>query len=208
MTVLKRILGFFTAIMAITYFAMSSSQETPTIFIVLGVLMIVFTVLLFRPTKKDKQKREKRQQETQDKLQTCTMKHINGLPIAENMNCTITSTPDKFIFSSGTMKFELEKNKITDMCIKTDREIQQQYVSSVGGAVGGAVLFGPVGAIIGGRAKKKTVKNEIHNYFIITYQSPDIKYIGFEPIGYATASANLYIEDFKKNHTSDTIVQL
>lgn len=106
------------------------------------------------------------------------------------------------------MKFELEKNKITDMCIKTDREIEQQYVSSVGGAVGGAVLFGAVGAIIGGRAKKKTVKNEIHNYFIITYQSPDIKYIGFEPIGYATASANLYIDEFKKNHISETTVQL
>lgn len=44
------------------------------------------------------------------------------------------------------------------MCIKTDKEIQQQYVSSVGGAVGGAVLFGPLGAITGGRAKKKTVK--------------------------------------------------
>lgn len=93
MTVLKRILGFFTTIFAIVYFATASSQEMPTLNIVLGVLMLVFTVLLFRPTKKDKQKREKCQQETQDKLQTCTMKHINGLPIAENMNCTITSTP-------------------------------------------------------------------------------------------------------------------
>lgn len=65
---------------------------------------------------------------------------------------------DRYIFTSGTMNFELEKSKITDMCIKTDKEIQQQYVSSVGGAVGGAVLFGPLGAITGGRAKKKTVK--------------------------------------------------
>ncbi len=53
---------------------------------------------------------------------------------------------DRYIFTSGTMNFELEKSKITDMCIKTDKEIQQQYVSSVGGAVGGAVLFGPLGA--------------------------------------------------------------
>ena len=48
---------------------------------------------------------------------------------------------DRYIFTSGTMNFELEKSKITDMCIKTDKEIQQQYVS-----VGGAVLFGPLGA--------------------------------------------------------------
>lgn len=208
MTILKKILGVFTAIMAITYFAMASSQKTPMLFIVLGVVMALVTVLLFRPTKKDKQKKAERREKATESLKTCTMKHINGLPIAENTNCTIVMMDDKFVFTSGTMHFELDKSKITDMCIKTDREIQQQYVSSVGGAVGGAVLFGPVGAIIGGRAKKKTVKNEIHNYFILTYQSSDIKYIGFEPIGYATASANLYIEDFKKNHTSDTTVQL
>lgn len=208
MTILKRILGCFTAMFAIAYFAMSSSQEIPAFFIGLGILMAIFTILLLRPTKKEKEKKEERKQKAQDKLRTCTMKHINGLPIAENVYCTITATPDKFIFSSGTVKFELEKNKITDMCIKTDKEIQQQYVSSAGGALGGALLFGPVGAIIGGRAKKKTVKNEIHNYFIITYQSPDIKYIGFEPTGYATASANLYIDDFKKSHPSESTVQL
>ena len=207
MRLFKRILGFFTAIMAISYFAMSSSQEKPTLFVVLGIIMIVFTFLLFLPTKKDKQKKEGHKKDRKERMKTCTMKHVNGLPIAENVNCTITSSDDKFIFSSGSMHFELYKSKITDMCIKTDKEIQKQYVSSVGGAVGGAVLFGPVGAIIGGRAKKKTVKKETHNYLIITYQSPDIKYIGFE-IGYALASANLYIEEFKNKHISESTYQL
>ena len=135
------------------------------------------------------------------------MKHVNGLPIAEDVDCKITSTDDKFIFSSGVMNFELEKSKITDMCIKTDKEVQQQYVSSVGGAVGGAALFGPLGAMIGGRAKKKTVKHEVHHYLIITYQSPDIKYIGFE-IGFNMASANKYVNDFKNTLTSESTYQL
>lgn len=207
MTILKRILGVFTGIFAIIYFAMASNQEQSLIFVVLGVMMIIFTILLFRPTKKDKLKKAERINKYQENIKSCVMKHINGLPIAENVNCKITSTDKKFIFTSGTMNFELEKSKITDMCIKTDTEIQQQYVSSVGGAVGGAVLFGPLGAMIGGRAKKKTVKNEVHNYLIITYQSPDIKYIGFE-IGFSMASANAYINDFKGKHTSESTYQL
>lgn len=93
------------------------------------------------------------------------------------------------------------------MCIKTDTEIQQQYISSVGGAVGGAVLFGPLGAMIGGRAKKKTIKNEVHRYLIITYQSPEIKYIGFE-IGFNMAFANAYINEFKNKHISESTYQL
>lgn len=135
------------------------------------------------------------------------MKHINGLPIAENMDCKIVSMDDKFIFSSGAMNFELEKSKITDMCIWTDREIEEQYVSSVRGAVGGAILFGPLGATIGGKAKKKTIKNEIHNYLIITCQSPDIKYIGFE-IGLSLASAQIYVNDFENRNIVAELYQL
>ena len=207
MTILKRILGFFTAMLAIIYFAMPSSQEESGIFTILGVIMAIFTILLFRPTKKDKQKKAARMIKHQENLKTCAMKHVNGLPIAENINCNITSTDDKFIFSSGTMHFELDKSKITDMCIKTDTEIHQQYVSSIGGAIGGAVLFGPLGAMLGGSAQKKTVKHETHNYLIITYQSSEIKYIGFE-IGRSMASANIYINDFKNSYISESIYQL
>lgn len=207
MTVLKRVLGVFTAILAISYFATPSSDEAHSVFIILGIIMVVFSILLFRPTKRDKQKKAEKTLERQNSLKTCTMKHISGLPIAEDVICSITSLDDKFTFTSGSMHFELDKSKITDMCIKTDTEIQQQYVSSVGGAVGGAVLFGPLGAIIGGRSKKKTVKREVHHYLIITYQSPEIKYIGFD-IGFCMASANVYVNEFKSRPVSEITYQL
>lgn len=215
MTLIKRILGLFTLALAITYFVMSPSEEPKGLFIALGVLMIVFTILLFFPTKKDKQRKEERQKKAisnridknNKNLKPCIMKHINGLPIAENVNCNVSMTDNKFLFSSGAMNFELEKSKITDICIKTDTEIQKQYVSSIGGAVGGAVLFGPLGAMIGGRAKKKTVKNEIHSYLIITYQSPEIKYIGFD-VGHNFSIAKAYVNDFKNNHTTEETYQL
>lgn len=188
MTINKEILGLFTAMCVTISFASSN--------FILGIVMVVCTVLLFTPTEKDKLESLK-----------CTMKHVNGLPIAENINCDVTATDDKFIFSSGVMKFELEKSKIIDMCINTDRELQQQYVSSVGGTIAGGVLFGPLGAIIGGRAKKKKVKNEVHNYFIITYQSDGIKYIGFE-VGFNMASANKFISEFKSSHMEQQTISL
>lgn len=80
------------------------------------------------------------------------------------------------------------------------------YVSSIGGTVGGAMLFGTLGAMTGGRAKKKTVKNETHHYLIITYQSPDVKCIGFE-ICLSLSSAYRFVDDFKQT-ASDTTVAL
>ncbi|GFI22316.1 hypothetical protein IMSAGC011_01091 [Lachnospiraceae bacterium] len=210
---LKKILGgicCFLAIGGVLAIASDTSTESATVNIGISIFFIIIAILFFTSDKR-KEKRQRRKEDWyasyNEAIKTCTMKHINGLPIAENMDCKITAMDDKFMFSSGTMNFELEKSKITDMCIRTDQEIEEQYVSSIGGAVGGAVLFGPLGAMIGGRAKKKTVKNEIHNYLIITYQSPDIKYIGFE-IDRSLASAEAYVNDFKNRNVIAGTYQL
>lgn len=209
----KTIIGIWAGIACLGVVIVTTQNPKAENAIVAVVLAIVCFLLFRTPTEKELARKAQRTEKIQHKieqheqsLRTCTMKHVNGLPIAENMDCTITSADDKFIFSSGSMHFELDKSKITDICIKTEQEIQEQYVSSVGGAVGGAMLFGTLGAMIGGRAKKKKVKNETHHYLIITYQSPDVKYIGFE-IGLNLASAYVFESDFKKT-ASDTTVTL
>lgn len=53
---LKRILGVFTALLAVTYFAMSREQEYSRLFIIFGGIMSIFTILLFYPTKKERAK--------------------------------------------------------------------------------------------------------------------------------------------------------
>lgn len=124
--------------------------------------------------------------------------HINGLPIPENTLCEIFSFSDRIDFKAGTIEIKLAKDKIADMCIKTDTEIQQQLVSSVGGAVAGAMLFGTLGAVIGGRAKAKKIKNTT-NYLIITYQNGDeLKYIGFDTQNNPRSALKL-VNEFKKN---------
>ncbi len=188
----------------------ADSHKTEYIILTLaaGIACLLF---LRKPSEKSIEKKQQRAEkrsewiaQQENAINTCTMTHVNGLPIAENMVCTITSTDDRFSFSSGAMNFELEKSKITDISIKTERELQEQYVSSTGGAIAGAYLFGTLGAVIGGRAKKKKLKDEVHNYLIITYQSPDVKYIGFE-IGSAMKSAHKFVDDFKGSASSTTI---
>lgn len=106
--------------------------------------------------------------------------HVSGLPIVEDCLCEVFSFPDRLDFKYGTTEITLNKDKITDMSIKTDTEIQTQMVSSIAGAVSGAVLFGSLGAIIGGRAKKKNIKTTT-NYLIITYDSDgELKFIVFD----------------------------
>lgn len=105
--------------------------------------------------------------------------HFDGLPIAENTICKILSYADKYEFVANGLSFNLQKDRITDICIKTDVEIQKQAVSSIGGAVAGAVLLGPLGAIIGGRAKDRKVKTTT-KYLIITYlKDEEVKILCF-----------------------------
>lgn len=126
--------------------------------------------------------------------------HISGLPLIEDGLCEIFSFPDRLDFKYGTTEITLSKDKITDMLIKTDTEIQNQAVSSVGGAISGAMLFGAIGAIIGGRSKTKKIKT-ISNYLIIAYQEhtgDTPKFIVFDTKN-NPPSAHKLIKEFHKN---------
>lgn len=130
--------------------------------------------------------------------------HVNGLPIPENVLCEVFSYPDRINFKSGTTEIKLPKEKITDISIKTDTEIQQQLVSSAGGAIAGAMLFGSLGAIIGGRVKTKKVKTTT-NYLIITYKSEnELKYIGFD-IQNNPPSADKLVKEFQKSNSASGV---
>lgn len=134
--------------------------------------------------------------------------HINGLNLFENTMCEVFLYSDRFEFKSGSIQFKLAKSKIVDISITTDTDIQKQYVSSIGGAVGGAVLFGPLGAMIGGRAKQKKTIN-VSYYMIITYknENDELKYIGFD-VTYALPKAKKFESEFKKTNNTITRVDL
>lgn len=171
------------------------------------LIIITIIVLIIVGVSKNKKKNEK------SKPNGCTMQitvnHVHGLPIAENLICKVYSYPDRLEFKSGTTSINLPRNKITDMCIKTDVEIQKQMISSAGGAVAGGLAFGPLGAIIGGRVKTKNIINAT-NYLIITYtdNSGKLAYIGFGVTGIVSYAEKL-IKEFKQlNSTSGIQINL
>lgn len=106
-------------------------------------------------------------------------KHTTGLPIAEGADCEVYFGENQISIAGTGAKINLDISKLVSIDVKTETEIQKAYVSSLGGAVGGAVLFGPLGAVVGGRAKQKTSEN-IEYYMIITYKKGEnLEYLSF-----------------------------
>lgn len=115
---------------------------------------------------------------------------------------------DEFQISGGGNNFVLQKDKISEISVMTDTEIQKQYVSSIGGAVAGGVVFGPLGAIVGGRAKEKKTKTKTY-YLIFTYVSDnEVRYMSFE-IEYAvTLKASKWRSDARGRTSSQDKIEL
>lgn len=166
---------------------------------IIAIILIIFIAYSIDKRNKIKKKRKDERKEKNASL-AITLPIFQGLPIAENTLCSILSCPTYYEFNANNTTFKLDKEKVQDVCIKTDREIQKNYVSSVGGAVGGAILFGPLGAIIGGRAKEKK-NTTITSYLIFTYQKEqEIQYISFNATN--SFAALKFVNEFKKNYTN------
>lgn len=195
------------------YSSMSANDFAAIVFVVAAEIGVVVFALLRKP-KKLKYSMDIPKEDTYGLLPAVApdpiegnFRHVNGLGFAENTPCEVVSYPTFYEFKAGAVNYNLSKSKVIDVTVKTDREIQQQYVSSIGGAVAGGVLFGPLGAIIGGRAKKKAIKT-YSSYLIITYKdNGNIKYIGFD-VTNAPFKAKKFESEFKKNNNTITRVDL
>lgn len=145
------------------------------------VILICGIALILIGAKRRKKKVQKKA--VQDSLganDSAIFTHISGLPLADGAECNVILGNGEYVFERTGTQIHLSFSKIRDVACKTETEIRNNYVSSIGGAVGGAFLFGPVGAMIGGRAKKKTdIKTT--KYFMIAYNKDDeTAYIAFD----------------------------
>lgn len=173
---------------------------------IISLILIIFIAYHIDKRNKDK-KIINEKKKTKDASLFLKLPLFQGLPMPENTLCDILSCPTYYEFNLNNTTFKLDKNKIQDISLKTDTEIQKYYTSSIGGAVGGAVLFGPLGAMIGGRTKKKT-DTTVKTYLIFTYlKDNEVQYISFN----ATNSlfAHKFVNEFKKNSSNvNTTIEL
>lgn len=122
----------------------------------------------------------------------CKLQLVAGLlDLPQGSICKATYNPNRIVFSASGQEFTLEASKMLDVSVMNPVEIQKQYVSSIGGAVAGAMLLGPLGAVLGGSASKKTVRNK-SKYLIFTYLSgQETKYIIFDVTSNPSAGSSI-----------------
>lgn len=166
------------------------------------ILLVIGGVLFFKRTPS---KAEKELGFEQKNCSISSVQHMAGLPIAEGVSCALSVKKGFLDVEGGGVSYKLDLSKVTDAEVKTDVEIGQAYVSSIGGAVGGALLFGPLGAMVGGRAKKKETKS-VEHYIIITYLSDEkIEFLSFHADIGEKARNFVDVIRSKKSGVSETV---
>ena len=129
---------------------------------------------------------------------------IGGLDLPQNVMCKLTCLRSRIIMQANGQEFNLQTDKLIDVSIMTNTEIQKQYVSSAGGAVAGAMLLGPIGAILGGSASKRSIKTNT-KYLIFTYLADvQTKYILFD-VTKKTPQAKRLVKQFSYLKNKDTV---
>lgn len=173
-----RILGIFCAFLGVMAMGIALSavcfptEATPGWFIALTcVLAISVTVpLLIHAAKKEPSHRRGRAQPRP--LFSGRFTHAGGLNLPPDTPCTVSYFPDRLVIYAMGQDFTLGHSRIVSVSTRTAADIQKQYVSSAGGAVAGAMMLGPLGALIGGRTKAKYTRTETR-FLIFAYRGKD-----------------------------------
>lgn len=169
-------IGFFGLLISTIILAVSFKDAPPFLlaFLIWGAVIaaaIYAGVVIGRGKKPPKEKKEKpvtarRVPELRGQLQL-----VGGLGnLPAGATCSARCADTELSFTSAGQEFVLGVDKLIDVSVMTTAELKSQYVSSVGGAVAGAVLLGPIGAIIGGRATQKTTRT-FSKYLVVAYSS-------------------------------------
>lgn len=127
------------------------------------------------PVLTEQERREKDKEEylrALDALASAELQHLSGLPVTEGCMCTVGIGKDEFLFIRDEKHIYLPMEQVMDVAVKTEEEVRNYYVSDAGGAVAGGMLFGALGASIGGKPQKITEK-WIQRFLLITYMEED-----------------------------------
>lgn len=98
--------------------------------------------------------------------------HLGGIPgIGENIGIELSLYDDHLEFTAKH-PISLDYSQITDVYYGDEKEIVTKNKSVIGRAAAGGMLFGPVGAIVGGLSGSGQKEKTKHTFiFVISYKS-------------------------------------
>lgn len=173
-------------------------------FIIIGGIIIYLSYVAIQGFKQKKENKEEIAEQglNYNAEYSMELNHICGLPLTENSNCIVHLCNNNIVIESAGNIFKLQKKRIIDMNIKTSKEVR----NSISGAVGGAILLGPIGAFLGGSS------TEFHRFFIIIYKDKENKEqcISFDLKDNLKKYKEIYnyIEQFKNSITEKKEIEL
>lgn len=127
-----------------------------------------------------------------------------GLNLPSGVKCLVSCLKSRVVFSANGQEFSLPSDRLVDVSVMKTSDIQKQYVSSIGGAVAGALLLGPIGAVLGGAATQRSIKTN-KRYLIFSYKDgAEIKYILFDASKKAS-QAKRFVKNFRALKKNDAI---
>jgi hypothetical protein len=110
---------------------------------------------------------------------------------------TVTLNSDSITIDNSDMSFTLERSQIKSSGFFTEQDVVSKNKNVVGRSIAGGLMFGEMGAVIGGLSGVGNKNKTIHRKFVfITYQSSDKTDCGivFEIEDYELRSALKFIE--------------
>lgn len=163
------VIFFILAFMFLMIFIISLSGSVIEGRWIAFTLMLVFLLggILVKGTSKVA-KEKKEHKKALGVIAISKLYHVEGLQLAENTSCEVSVTPEQIIVEGGGTTFNLNITQIRAAEVKTDVEIANIVHSSAVKGIAGGLLFGPIGLVVGARAKSKTKKSYSY-YLIINY---------------------------------------
>lgn len=124
-----------------------------------------------------------------------TLKHTEGLPIANGVPVEVFYGPDKFVFKKDNQEISVSRDKITSVDCVTGKDLKGQ--AAAGAVAGKYILGGMTGAVIGSLVATTT-------YLTISYVSGgENKFIVLDT--YMSGTFALKVQkDFKQNNNAPT----
>ena len=104
---------------------------------------------------------------------------VEGLPLPIKTDLIIKLVPEALTITGLNQEFEISFEKLILVDSKSEQEMEKIVQQSAPGMVIGALTFGVLGAMVGGRVKTKN-KRVVRHFLIISYQSDDLKTIVIE----------------------------